>query len=234
MKLIMLVIDKNIKVTKKEQSEWKKHGVSTVRAESMQEAIKYIEKENYILIVINADSINYLPLLKIMREITSIPIFIITSNFTAERQTEAYRNGADGYAPFQSTVEKNIESALVLLQRINDRKKQLSKDASFISCNGLFVFRSFRKVFWKDAEIKLKRKEFDILYLLMENQGHVLTYQQIFKNIWGEEYAESDKYVLWNQVNHLRKKLKIDKKLYKVIQTHHGVGYSFDVNSDKN
>lgn len=228
----MLAVDMSAEISEKEQVEWKKHLISTIRVESMQRAIELLKKEDFILTVINADNINYLPLLKIMRETSPVPIFIITSDFTPEKQTEVYRNGADGYASFQSSAEKNVEFALALLQRINDRKKHSQKIISFISYNGLFLFPTYRKVFWKDAEIELKRKEFDILHFLMENRGKVLSHQQIFKNVWGEEYVDNDKYVLWNQVNHLRKKLKIDKQLYKFIKTHHGVGYCFEVNSD--
>ena len=64
----MLVVDKDIEVSMREQAEWLKHGIPAVRVNTMQEAIEKLTKEPFLFTAINADNIHYLPLLKVMRD----------------------------------------------------------------------------------------------------------------------------------------------------------------------
>lgn len=52
--LPMLVVDKNIEVSLREQAEWKKHGIDTVQVNTMQEAIEKLTKESFLFTAINA------------------------------------------------------------------------------------------------------------------------------------------------------------------------------------
>jgi len=77
-------------------------------------------------------------------------------------------------------------------------------------------------------EIELVKKEFDLLCLLVRNHGIVLTYDQIFERVWGEEYIGGGKDIVWNQIRRVRDKIQVDPALPHFIKTVHGVGYSFD------
>lgn len=227
MSLPMLVVDSDIEVSKREQAASEKQGIFTVRVDTMQEAIEKLNKEDYLFTAINADNVNYLPLLRIMRDVSPTPIFIITSNFKMYDQVEALHNGADGYAPFQTNSDENIQSALALLHRYHERDRQRKKSIKIISHENLFVFPAFRQVFRGDKEIVLTKIEFDLLCFLMKSRRLVFTFEQIYRNVWGDEYLEKSKNVLWCQVRDLRRKLNAaGAKNY--IKTIKDVGYSFD------
>jgi len=99
----MLEVDKDIEVSKREQTEWLKHGISTVRVDTMQEAIEKLTKEPFLFTATNAGNVNYLPLLKTMRDTAPTFIFIIDTNYTTEKEVEALHNGADVYTKLTAT-----------------------------------------------------------------------------------------------------------------------------------
>ena len=76
-------------------------------------------------------------------------------------------------------------------------------------------------------EIELHKKEFLILRLLMEHRGHILTYEQIYSEVWGYEYSDSPGDMLWAHIKNLRRKLQWTPDLPQYIRTKRGVGYSF-------
>jgi two-component system response regulator ArlR len=204
----MLAVDQDVIRSRKEQSEWEKHGVSTVRVDTMQEAIKKLTQDVYILICINADNVTYLPLLRIMRETTSTLIFIATSNVTTQDHADALYHGADAYGPFQDTPEKNIQSALAMIHNISERRSAAKKPVQVITCLGLLLYPKYRQVFCHDAEIELTRTEHELLYYLASNSGQTLLYKQLYRKVWNADYDRSCHQILSQHIFRLRKKLK--------------------------
>jgi len=230
--LPMLVVDKNVGFSLKIQAEWLKRGISTVRVDTMQEAIEKLGRKSFLFTAINADNTNYLPLLRIMADISPTPIFIMTSNFTVCDQTEAFQHGADGYAPFYDNVNESIDSALALLQKCNERNRQSKRLPEVILHENIFVLPSFRKAFYNDTEIDLTKTEFNLLYYLMSNRGRVLTFRQIYRKIRGAEYQDSPHSNIRNHISRLREKLiKISGRDY--IENVRDVGYRFILRDDK-
>lgn len=210
MNMQMLAVDGNVEVSLRKQAVWQQYGISTVRTNSMQEAIKELSREPFLFTAINADNINYLPMLKIMREAAPTPIFIITANYKIKEQTEALLNGADAYAAFQENIEEHILLALAALQRYNERDRQPKRPPIIImTYEKLFVFPAFRQVFCNDVEIKLTKMEFDILCYLIDNRGFALSYAQTYREVWGLGYDDTAHNVLWSHMLNLRKKIAL-------------------------
>ena len=80
------------------------------------------------------------------------------------------------------------------------------------------------KVFVEGKEVTLTAREFDILRLLMENQGRVFTREQLLDIIWNYDYLGDDK-IINTHIKNIRKKLGVD-----CIETIRGVGYRIDKN----
>ena len=80
------------------------------------------------------------------------------------------------------------------------------------------------KVFVEGKEVTLTVREFDILRLLMENQGRVFTREQLLDIIWNYDYLGDDK-IINTHIKNIRKKLGVD-----CIETIRGVGYRIDKN----
>jgi len=221
--LPLLAIDKNTAVSMRESATWDKYGVENIRVSSMQEAIEKLNKTNYLFIAINADNINYLPHLRILRGMTPIPIFIICSTYTTDKEVEALRNGADLFVEWRDTPEDNAKSALAVLHRYTERTKEHKKAVKILSHGDILIVVDFHKAFVKDKELPLTKTELQILYYLMLNQGRVITHEQIQKKIWPNESSVSSEN-LYAYMKRLRKKIRaVANDSY--IETVRDVGY---------
>jgi len=233
MNIPMLAVDKDIKTSSREQAVWlQEHGISTVRAGSMQEAIEKLSREPFLFTAINADSITYMPMLKIMREVSTSPIFIITSKYRIGEQVEAILNGADVFALFQENSEEHILLALAVLQRYHEQKQQ-PKGPPIMTYEKLFVFPAFRQAFCNDIEIRLTTREFNILCYLMDNRGYALSYAQIYREVWGLGHDDTSPNVLWTHMVNLRKKIALAAGNDGYIENVRDIGYRLPITNNK-
>jgi len=84
-----------------------------------------------------------------------------------------------------------------------------------------------RRVFVRGEEVQLRRKEFELLKLLVENAGRVLTRDVLIDRVWGTDYIGDTK-TLDVHIKRLRSRIEIDPSKPALITTIRGVGYRFD------
>lgn len=82
-----------------------------------------------------------------------------------------------------------------------------SGDETVVSIPGLEIYPERRKIYRDRREIDLTTKEYDLLYLLVVNKGHVLTYAQIYQDVWGEEALGNENNAVKCHIRNLRDKL---------------------------
>ena len=228
MSVAYLAIDKNEELHAQEKVQWNKRGIMDIRVDTMTAGIEKAMNKKLLYIVINADNIDYAAELKILREVTNDPILIGTSIFVVEEQIEAMHNGADFYGQF-SASHNNMNAVFAVARRVDERAKQQKVSTDVIAYSGVLLSSTYRQVFVEDKEVIFTRKEFDILHLMMRNLGRVLTQDQILCQVWGGEYEDADKNVLWNAIKRLREKLNAaGGRDY--IETVRDVGYKFPLN----
>lgn len=80
-----------------------------------------------------------------------------------------------------------FDEVLEVLERYPDFEYVQINDDSILSVPGLEIYPSRRKIYRGRKEISLMVKEYDLFYLLVVNRGQVLTYGQIYQNVWGAE-----------------------------------------------
>ena len=88
-----------------------------------------------------------------------------------------------------------------------------------------------RRVYVRGEEVRLRRKEFELLRLLVENAGRVLTRDVLIDRVWGTDYIGDTK-TLDVHIKRLRSRIEVDPSTPKLITTVRGVGYRFDPGSD--
>ena len=99
---------------------------------------------------------------------------------------------------------------------------------------GLEIYPNRRKVFRDHREINLTTKEYDLLCLLVENKGIVLTYDQIYQRVWGEERIGNESNAIGCHVRNLREKLyAASPNSPFTIRCVREVGYCLDVDKCK-
>jgi len=225
----ILAIDTDLTVHEQQTAAWGKIGIGTSRVETMNEAISRLSRgETFLFIAINEDSIpDYIPQLPLMRDVTNLPIFIITSNYTTSKKVAAIQSGADVYDPFSNFVKENVFGALELL-KLQKRWAELPKEPSAVLIGGDIILSPLRRiVFVKDIEVSLRKKEFDILYHLIANKGQFLTHKQLLYKVWGDEYSENGNDILWKTIYRLRSKLSKASMGKEYIKAERETGYKF-------
>jgi two-component system alkaline phosphatase synthesis response regulator PhoP len=221
MNLKYLAVDSDIKLAESEAAGWMKRGIGMERAENMTEGIKMLMSKEYLYVGINDDVIDFMPLLRLMRSVTDIPILIATNNFNTKKEVAALRAGANLFALFHKTTECNIDSVLAHIMRITEENKLPRKALIY---KDLIIAPAIHEAYIQNTEIIFTKKEFDIVCYLLENQGVLLTYSQILSTIWGVDNASYD--ALQTHIKRIRKKLSDVSPCYEnFIENIHGFGY---------
>jgi DNA-binding response OmpR family regulator len=158
-----------------------------------------------------------------IREISSVPILILTSNNEDMNKILGLEYGADDYMtkPYNILELKARIKAILRRTRVLNQKpneQTLVVDDFVINALG-------RKVSLHNQEINLTAKEFDLLLLLITNPGKVFSREELLEIIWGYEYF-GDLRTVDVHVRRLREKIE-KNKTYEYILTKWGVGYYF-------
>jgi two-component system KDP operon response regulator KdpE len=158
-----------------------------------------------------------------LREWTQIPVIILSVREQESDKISALDAGADDYLtkPF---------SAGELMARIRVAVRRSAQPAGepILRVGGLQMDLSRRLVTVDGKEIALTPTEYDLLRLLLQNAGRVLTHRQLLYKAWGPGY-ESEPHLLRVNVSNLRRKIEPDPSRPHYIVTEPGVGYRLRV-----
>lgn len=133
---------------------------------------------------------------------------------------------------FDETDLNVFDEVIAVLERHRTFEKIQLSDMIVKALPGLEIHPSQRKVYCDSQEIFLTKKEYDILYLLVTNKGQILTYEQIYENVWGDTYSGGGISVIRYHIYRLREKLyAIFPDISYMIRCVREVGYCFEANS---
>ena len=103
-------------------------------------------------------------------------------------------------------------------------------DETIITLPGLEIYLGRRKVYCDRREIKLTTKEYELLYLLAVNKGHVLTYGQIYDKIWGMDGMGDERNSVGCHIRNLRYKIHaVAPNILITIRCVREIGYRLDI-----
>jgi DNA-binding response OmpR family regulator len=148
-----------------------------------------------------------------------IPILVLTAKNTTHDKIESLDGGADDYLSKPFDFSELLARVRALLRR------PLQSLPVVLEHNGIELRSNERKVFFRNKEVLLTLKEFNLLEYFMRNPNQVLTRDQIIENLWGWDF-DSFSNVLDVHVKNLRKKFN-DIKSQKILETVRGIGYKF-------
>ena len=193
-------------------------GYDIVQAKDGQEALLNFDRYeiNLVILDIQIPFLNGLEVLKEIRKKSELPVLMLTAFNDEEYKINAFSSLADGY------MEKPF-SLPVLKVRIDSLIKRYYKEVEKFIYKDLEVNFSSYTAKVKDEFIDVNAKELEILKYLLENEGHVLTRNQIIDNVWKETEDIPFDRVIDVYIKELRKKLKLD-----CIITIRNVGYKLE------
>ncbi len=222
MKYKILIVDDEELMTELLSDYLSDEGYETYIANSAVQALKLLPKNPDIIILdINMPSMDGLELCKNIRTHISCPILFVTARITEQDKINGLQYGGDDYITKPFSL-KELSARIAAHLRRDERSH---KQAAILTSGELLVNLSQRCIFYKDKEIEMSKKEFEIIEFLLTNAGQVFDRERIYEQIWGYD-AEGSADVI---KEHIR---KIRAKFYEAtgenyIETVWGVGYKW-------
>ena len=161
-----------------------------------------------------------------IREKSNIPILMLTAKSDSLSKVRGLRAGADDYLTKPFDMDELIARIASLIRRYTRFNQQIGA-AQKLDFDGLQIDLENRSVTTENGTFELPPKEFDLLLYCAKHQGKILTKQQIYEEVWGEEYFYDDSNIM-AIISRLRKKLEVNPSSPKYIQTVKGIGYRFN------
>lgn len=155
-----------------------------------------------------------------IREKDNTPVIIVSAKDTKEDKLKGIVGGADDY------IEKPYDID-ILMAKIDGifARRYGGKD---LIAGDIRIEKAGKNVFYKEQRIELTVKEYELLLLLVENPGKVLSKEYLFEQVWGSD-SESEMQTLTVHMKWLRTKLEADPKNPVHLLTVWGVGYKFEI-----
>ncbi len=188
--------------------------------------IDLVEGESPDLVMVDSSlpGTNSLDLIRKIREFADVPLIILCDAESDLDKAKGLEAGADEY------INKPF-SPIELLARVNallrrTRGASFRPDHTVSLGNGLTVDLSKREVSLSGKPVRLTRIEFELLSLLVRNEGRVLTHQTLLEKVWGPEYANKTEYIEAN-ARRIRDKLEEEPDNPRMVLSEPGIGYKF-------
>jgi two-component system KDP operon response regulator KdpE len=226
----LLVVDDEPQIRRVLQATLSNAGYDVVDAKSGLEGIERVlrERPDLILLDFNLPDMTGPEACRKVRSSFAGPIIMVTVRNSQHDKIEALDSGADDY------VVKPFEMGELLARvRAALRRSNTAQPLPKIETPELSVDIEKRIVDVRGDRIHLTPREFDVLRLLVTEQGKPLTYKRILQGIWGPDYWEETEN-LRVVINQLRKKIERDPARPRYILTEPCLGYRFQIPSEAN
>ena len=193
------------------------------------EALEILKKEDIQLLIIDVmmprlDGIH--AIMKI-RESSSIPIIILSAKNEDPDKILGLNVGADDYLPKPFNPLELVARVKSQLRRYTKLGNMPQESQAIYSVGGLVMNDETKEVTVDDEPVKLTPIEYNILLLLVKNQGRVYSIDQIYEQIWNEQAIGADNTVAVH-IRHIREKIEINPREPRYLKVVWGVGYKID------
>ncbi|RCW55644.1 response regulator transcription factor [Halanaerobium sp. ST460_2HS_T2] len=187
------------------------------------EALSLFKTENFDLIILDLmlPEISGEEVCQTIRQVSEVPIIMLTAKSSEENKIEGFDYGADDYLTKPFSPRELLARTRAILRRSSNQNR-----ASIISLNrGEFkIYPDEMTVKKEGQECDLTSTEFKILMTLINNAGQVLSREQLADQVMGLEFSGFDR-TIDAHIKNIRKKMNLDKDQY--IVTVYGAGYKF-------
>lgn len=218
--LKILVCDDEIKIRTALKDYFTAKGFSVTVASNGREAIEKAAEKEFDLIILDVlmPVTDGLTACKEIRKFSDTPVIFLSALGEEEDLLKGYRLGGDDYIikPFPlSVLTEKIITTVNRHKGINPQKQ--------LTLRGITLDYGTRKVFCDEREVIFASKDFELLALLMENKGNVLSREVILRRIWGYTF-DGDERVVDTHIKRIRKALREHADCIKTVI---GAGYAF-------
>ena len=205
-------------------------GYHILKAYDGLQAIEIMKKEevHLILLDIMMPNLDGIRATRKIRETSSVPIIMLSAKSEDVDKILGLNIGADDYItkPFNPLeLIARVKSQLRRYTQLGNLATE-EKEAVYV-CGGLVVNDDLKTVTVDGEPVKLTPSEYNILVLLIKNQGKVFSIEQIYENIWNEEAIGADNTVAVH-IRHIREKIEINPREPRYLKVVWGIGYKIE------
>jgi len=226
----ILIIEDEAKIARFIELELNYEGY---RVEVVNDGRKGLDKaiqNEYDLIILDVmlPSLNGMEVLRRIRLVSEVAVIMLSAKGEVTDKVMGLDIGADDYISKPFAIEELLARIRVCLKR--KRNSNDTDTKKLLRVGNLVIDDKKYTVSYKNDNIELTKKEFDLIKYMLENKGIVLTRDKILENIWGYDYV-GDTNVVDVYIRYLRSKID-DKFNIKIIHTVRGVGYQIKNEED--
>lgn len=222
----ILVVDDEERMVRFIRLNLEHDGFEVVEAYRGAQAIDRIRSglPDLVLLDVMLPDIDGFEVLRIIREVSSVPVIMLTAKGEEDDRVRGLELGADDYITKPFSPRELVSRVRAVLRRTESAS---STTHGLIEVDDRLKIDFDRREVWVEGQlVQLRPTEYRLLYHLVQNAGWVITHDQLLAKVWGYEYQDEPHYVRL-YINYLRKKLEKDPSNPQYILTERGVGYRF-------
>lgn len=225
----ILVCDDDKEIVDAIEIYLQQEGYQIYKAYDGEQAIKVLKETNIQLLIIDImmprlDGIH--ATLKI-REFSSVPIIFLSAKSEDTDKILGLNMGADDYITKPFNPLELVARVKSNLRRYTQLGSLNVENNALYQVGGLCMNDDTKEVTVDGEPVKLTPIEYNILFLLVKNQGKVFSIDQIYENIWNEEAIGADNTVAVH-IRHIREKIEINPQEPRYLKVVWGVGYKVE------
>ena len=146
-------------------------------------------------------------ILKKIREKYTFPVIMLTAKTEYMDKITGLTLGADDYIAKPFNPLELMARVKAQLRRSTKYNEGNRPQEDIIDFGGLFLNRNTHECIYNERELTLTPIEFDILWILCENRGQVISSEQLFEQVWKEKYYKNSNNTVMVHIRHLREKM---------------------------
>jgi two-component system KDP operon response regulator KdpE len=220
----ILLVEDEAQIRKFLRISLEAHGFTVLEARLAGDGLRFCaeEKPDLVILDLGLPDMDGQEFISRLREWSMLPIIVLSVRSDEAEKVEALDAGANDYVTKPFGISELMARIRAMLRMRGEETKP--QDESVFENGDLRVDLASRTVTVHGKLVQLSRKEYDLLKLLVNNAGQVLTHQQIMRLIWGPS-REDETHHLRVLIGHLRQKLGDQPTHPRYILTEQGVGY---------
>ena len=229
----ILIVDDEIEIADLIELYLKNENYAVFKFYSASDALSCIDSSELDLAILDVmlPGTDGFSICRHIREKHTYPVIMLTAKDSETDKITGLSLGADDYItkPFRPLeMVARVKAQLRRYKRYNLLRTD-DAPSNVISHAGLMMNIETHECTLDDMPLDLTPTEFSILQILMENRGKVISSEDLFHQIWRDEYYSKRNNTITVHIRHLREKLHDSAERPKYIKTVWGVGYRFDV-----
>lgn len=226
----ILIVDDEREIADVVELYLKNENYEVVKCYNGTDALACIESDklDMALLDVMLPDIDGFTILQRIRENHTFPVIMLTAKTEYMDKINGLTLGADDYIAKPFNPLELIARVKAQLRRFTKYNEGTKAQEDIIDFAGLLLNRSTHECTYNERELTLTPIEFDILWILCENRGQVISSEQLFEQVWKEKYYKNSNNTVMVHIRHLREKMSGPTGKTEFIKTVWGVGYKVE------